>query len=116
MDLEVELSIDQFNLLAEKFVDKSIAAVRQAFEYAQTKRGENIIHDIVLVGGTSHLQMIEPKLKKAFPSVQVVTSTDREFAVAKGAAIWAANLDMFAEVINCKKSLCKYLTHIISFR
>jgi molecular chaperone DnaK (HSP70) len=94
--------------LASKFVDTSISLVRQAILSAENelKQSEElgkdevlIVHDIIPVGGTSHLHIVKTKLEAAFPSVRVVASQDREFSVAKGAAIWAANLGMYNEVI-----------------
>lgn len=92
----IEISRGVFEELTEDLVDNTIDIV----EYAKRMAREPIDHidEIILVGGSSYMPMIKKRLLKEYPGCNIrLDNLEPDRAVAKGAAIHAANLSGSAE-------------------
>jgi len=88
-----ELNADLF-LLAMDPVEK---AIRDA------KMDKSQIHDIILVGGCTHIPKVQKLLQDLFNGKELNKSIDAEQVVAVGAAIHADILQVICLFFSCKK-------------
>jgi molecular chaperone DnaK len=84
-----EITRTEFNKLTQGTVDKAIAIAKRALEKA--KLNPKDIDAILLVGGATHMPCIPEAVESSF-GVPVRADEDREFLVAKGAALQAVRL------------------------
>lgn len=87
----MNISRGVFEELTEELVDNTIDIV----EYAKRMAREPIdkIDEIILVGGSSYMPMIKKRLMKEYPGCNIrLDNLEPDRAVAKGAAIHAANI------------------------
>lgn len=88
-DLDIELTIAQFNALMQSFVDKTLAPCAKALHDARLKAAD--IQEVLLVGGQTRTPAIRDAVREFFgrePNVSV----NPEEVVALGAAVQAAIL------------------------
>ena len=97
-DVQVEISIDDFNTEIEEIVDKTIKETKEALDIHQ---GGGIsvedIDEVILVGGSSRNLLVREKLIDLFGEDKLAKSLQGEIdpdeMVAKGAAKYAKALD-----------------------
>ena len=96
IDVEVELSIEQFERMIGKEVKDSIEIVKKAMKNAKIT-SEQVDH-VLLVGGSSTIPMVQRALKDTFGEEKILKNIDPMKCVAYGAAIMA---NKFGENIEC---------------
>ena len=84
-----ELDITQFNRLIDPFIDKTLAACRQAL--ADASLAFDGIADVVMVGGSTRLPRVRERVESQFSRLPK-TDVDPDCVVALGAAIQADSL------------------------
>lgn len=86
---EIQLGLDYQTLaqIAEPWLQKTLKSVRLALSDAQLSAQD--IHELVMVGGSTRLPLIEHKLKELFPNSKVHSTINPDEVVALGAAIEA---------------------------
>lgn len=88
-DLDLELTREQFNVLAQAFIDKTLAPCAKALHDARLQAAD--IQEVLLVGGQTRTPAIHDAVREFFgrePNVSV----NPEEVVALGAAVQAAIL------------------------
>jgi molecular chaperone DnaK len=83
---KVEITRAEFEVATRTLVAETIDIVRRALTTGQAKRPDLKPSEILLVGGSSKMPMIEAALIKEFG--WTVRKTDLDLAVAKGAAVY----------------------------
>lgn len=87
------ITIDQFNLLAEYCIKKTIEMVKEAIIEASKKSNINSIDDIdniVLVGGSSRIRMVKKELENLLPGKIIDLDSELDLSVSKGATLKSA--------------------------
>lgn len=88
----LEVTRSMFEELTEELVDNTIDIVNHAKKIAREEIHK--IDDIILVGGSSYMPMIKKRLMEEYPDSNIrLDNLEPDRAVAKGAAIHAANLN-----------------------
>jgi molecular chaperone DnaK len=80
---------EEFNTLVKPMVMKAVDRLFNCVEEAGLSPKE--IGSLLLVGGSSKLMTLDQELHRRWPSPNILTPPDAEWAIAKGAAILAAN-------------------------
>jgi len=78
---------------AECVVDNALSALKESQQQDESLSGNVLIHEVVLVGGSTHIPTIRTMLRRKFPPPihpELCTSISAETAVAQGLAIQAA--------------------------
>jgi len=88
VDIDLNLSRDEFNLLIGDMIGKTIKCTREVLYEAGVKADE--IDKVLLVGGSSRMPVVMEKLKGIFSCPFVIDEPD--LIVARGAAIRAREL------------------------
>ncbi|GAB3078745.1 Hsp70 family protein [Corynebacterium aquatimens] len=86
----VEITRDEFEERTKHLVDQTLRVVERTIETARKKKPNLTIDKYLLVGGSSRMPMISEALESTFG--WELTPTEYDFAVAKGAAIYAQGL------------------------
>lgn len=86
----VDVTRSQFEELTEELLDKTMNIVRHAIEISRDKNAK--IDEIILIGGSSYMPMVKKRLQQEFSCPIRLDNLEPDLAVAKGAAIHAANL------------------------
>lgn len=86
----IELTREDFESMTSDKLRRTIDITRNTVE-AAAKKGVDTIDEIIMVGGSCRMPMVEAALKAAFPRIKIHPFEPDE-AVAKGAAIHAENL------------------------
>ncbi|MCA9664296.1 MAG: Hsp70 family protein [Myxococcales bacterium] len=89
LDLSATVTRELFNSLCFDLVRRSFAVVERALNDAKVRPED--IDDVVLVGGTTYIPLVQASVEQFFGSAPR-TEVDPETAVALGAAIQAASL------------------------
>ncbi len=89
INLDVEITRQDFEKLILPLVERSIAICQDAIKYSDYP--EDMIDVVLLVGGSSQIPLVQQKVRKAFGD-KVVVHPRPMYAVAEGAAIVAAGL------------------------
>lgn len=90
-DFSITLTRAKFEELCGQYFQNTIKPVEQVLSDAKVSK--NQIHDIVLVGGSSRIPMVQDLLSKFFNGKTLNKSINPDEAVAYGAAIQAAILN-----------------------
>jgi L1 cell adhesion molecule like protein len=90
-DFSITLTRAKFEELCGQYFQNTIKPVEQVLNDAKVSK--NQIHDIVLVGGSSRIPMVQDLLSKFFNGKTLNKSINPDEAVAYGAAIQAAILN-----------------------
>jgi molecular chaperone DnaK (HSP70) len=96
----ISISTQEFNSVIQPIVDRAELVIQDAlstfkFRHDQMKMNTPIIHEVVLVGGSTHIPTVRTMLRRIFPPPipsELCTSISAESAVAQGLAIQAALL------------------------
>lgn len=82
----VEVTRDEFEQATASLVDQTIMIVERTLESAQAKEPGLVLDEVLLVGGSGRMPMIERSLTERMG--WAVRKTELDLAVAKGAAIY----------------------------
>lgn len=85
----VEITLDEFEQLSISLMDRTMQLVDEALDMAKITIGE--IDEILLVGGSSRMPMVKKMIKETYG--KDARMADPDLAVAKGAALTAAQND-----------------------
>ena len=89
-DLELTITRDVFETLIEDILQKCIRPIRQVL--SDTDLDKHEIHEIVLVGGSTRIPLLQTLISKEFMNKQLCRSINPDEAVAYGASVQAALL------------------------
>ena len=89
-DLNLEITLGQWNLIVEPIVIRARQPVLQVLEDSRVERDE--IEQIVLVGGSTRVRALQDMLLDLFPGKKLNKSINPDEAVAYGATIQSAIL------------------------
>lgn len=98
VDEKVEVSRAEFEDATRVLVDRTLEIVRRTLASAQEKRPGLVLDEILLVGGSSRMPMIEASLEVEMG--WTLRKTDRDLAVAKGAAVYGQGTIRFEELVD----------------
>ena len=87
--LDVDVARATLDRLAAPLIDRAIATLRRAVEEAERVAGERPLEVILLVGGSSKLASLRPRLEAAFPNAVVFPPKLPQWATAQGASLLA---------------------------
>lgn len=90
IDINLTLTRAKFESLCEPLFRKAISPVEQVLR--DSKISKDVIHDIVLVGGSSRIPRIQQLLRDFFNGKELCQSINPDEAVAYGAAVQGAIL------------------------
>ena len=96
VDVDYEISADQFERMIEPQVKESIRIVKLALERARLT--EDQIDNILLVGGSSTIPLVQRALAENFGDEKILKNVDPMLCVAFGAAIMA---NRYGEKVKC---------------
>jgi molecular chaperone DnaK (HSP70) len=96
----ISISTQEFSSVIQPIVDRAENVVQDALSTFQRRQDHQImdstiIHEVVLVGGSTHIPTVRSMLRRIFPAPtpsELCTSISAETAVAQGLAIQAALL------------------------
>ena len=93
----ITITRDEFDLAIQQLIDRAEQVVDDALsvlvDFNQQKQSTAEIHEVVLVGGSTHIPTIRSMLSRKFPPpLELCTSISAETAVGQGLAIQAALL------------------------
>ncbi|TVU47544.1 hypothetical protein EJB05_07149, partial [Eragrostis curvula] len=91
VDFCATISRAMFEKLNKKYFDECIEAVEKCLRDAQVDK--SCVHDVVLVGGSTHIPKVQSLLKEFFDGKELCRNVNPEEAVAHGAAIQASILN-----------------------
>ncbi|GJN31057.1 hypothetical protein PR202_gb19411 [Eleusine coracana subsp. coracana] len=91
VDFSVTISRALFEKLNRNYFSKCIEAVKKCLRCAEMDKSS--IHDVVLVGGSTHIPKVQDLLKEFFDGKALCRKVNPEEAVAYGAAIQASILN-----------------------
>jgi molecular chaperone HscA len=89
-DGDFNIQESEFNNIISPFLDKTINIVKKLLIDANLKKSQ--IENVILVGGSTKLNLLQTKLKEYFGDEKIVTTIDPDLSVAAGAAICSYNL------------------------
>jgi molecular chaperone DnaK len=98
VDEKVEISRAEFEEATRVLVDRTLEIVRRTLDSAQKKCPGLVLDEILLVGGSSRMPMIEASLEVEMG--WTLRKTDRDLAVAKGAAVYGQGTIRFEELVD----------------
>ena len=90
---KVDITRQEFDEAIQPLVDRAELVVRDALEQMTKSNISMPVHEVVLVGGSSHIPSIREMLRRKFPPPippSLCTSISAETAVAQGLAIQSA--------------------------
>ena len=87
--VKIPLDIDEFTLILEKFIDKSIECLNKAIIDSGLGRYE--IDCMVMVGGSSYLVPLQDEIEEIFEDIHIEYPEDAAWNVAKGATLLGLN-------------------------
>jgi cell division ATPase FtsA len=88
----VEVTRDEFEQATASLVEETLDIVQRALDTAELKRPGLQLDEVLLVGGSSRMPMIQESLSARFG--WELRLTDFDLAVAKGAAIYAQPVEV----------------------
>jgi molecular chaperone DnaK len=107
ISINVTISRTQFEAMILPLVERTITICQEAIKYSDYPA--DMIDNILLVGGSSQIPLVQQKVREAFGAERVFVHPRPMYAVAEGAAIVAAGLtekvgtvsrDYFIELVN----------------
>lgn len=87
--VKIPLDIDEFTLILEKFIDKSIKCLKNAI--SNSGLGTHELDCIVMVGGSSYLVPLQDEIEELFEDINIEYPQDAAWNVAKGATLLGLN-------------------------
>ncbi|CAG8450260.1 11064_t:CDS:2 [Racocetra fulgida] len=91
--LEIKITRAKFEKLIEGLVKETMKEVDKALQEAKKKSGKGLeIQQIVLVGGSTRVQLVQEEIKRKFGDKKINKSVNPDEVVAIGAAIQGAVL------------------------
>ncbi|WP_105034922.1 Hsp70 family protein [Cryobacterium aureum] len=90
--LKVEVTRAEFETATRTLVDQTLDIVRRTLATAQQKRPDLKLEEVLLVGGSSKMPMIQASLENEMG--WSLRKTDLDLAVAKGAAIYGQGISL----------------------
>lgn len=90
---ELHITRKEFDQAIKHLVDRAERVVDEALLVLKSQESTSIIHEVVLVGGSTHIPTIRAMLRRKFPPPvppDLCTSISAETAVSQGLAIQAA--------------------------
>nr|VFJ61552.1 MAG: molecular chaperone DnaK [Candidatus Kentron sp. DK] len=103
LDIEVEISREQFESLLEPFVERAMELVRKALDGIGF--GPELIDRVIMVGGSSSIPRIVRAVRELFGEDKVLLHERPMLAIAEGAAILAHRLADSYECPACGKEV-----------
>lgn len=94
MPYQLKIDRDTFDGLTSGLLENTISLVDQALEVAKRKHPEHTISKVLLVGSSTLMPQVIARLKDRFGSGMEMLSVDPHFAVAKGAAKYAHEMQV----------------------
>lgn len=96
--VRIELTREKFDELTEDLLTRTISLTREMFQEAE-KKGfhQSDVSEILLVGGSSKMPQVAARVKQEFGLETKMFDPDE--AVAKGAAIYASNIQSYHIVL-----------------
>lgn len=91
---QLKISRATFDSLTESLLENTISLVDQAREIATRNHPDNIISKILLVGSSTMMPQVSARLEAHFGPEVTIMSSDPHFAVAKGAAKYAHEMQI----------------------
>jgi len=91
MDVKYEISRPQFEGMVQDLIDRAMGLVDSALQSAGVQPEQ--VQDVVLVGGMTRVPAIREALSKYFSPSKIRDTISPDTAIARGAAIRAAELD-----------------------
>lgn len=91
VDIDVELTREQFVMLSKELVARTVAIIGKALEAAMLDKDEDIDY-VILAGNSSRMPMIQKAVEAMFGTEKVKKDLPFKESVALGAAIYAARL------------------------
>jgi molecular chaperone DnaK len=105
LDVEVELTREQFETLLEPFAERAAELTRAVLASIQFE--PDLIDRVVMVGGSSYIPLIVNKMKGLFGEDKVLVHKRPLLAIAEGAAILAHRLADTYECPNCGQEVAQ---------
>ena len=91
---QLKISRTAFDSLTESLLENTISLVDQAREIAERNHPGNAISKILLVGSSTLMPQVSARLEAHFGPEVTIMSSDPHFAVAKGAAKYAHEMQI----------------------
>ena len=89
----IRITRHEFDSAIQQLIDRAECVVDNALSVLNAHGNNDMIHEVVLVGGSTHIPTIRSMLRRKFPPPpELCTSISAETAVAQGLAIQAALL------------------------
>lgn len=99
LDIEVELTRQQFETLLLPFAERTMTLMDQVIE--ETHFDLSLIDQVVMVGGSSSIPLMVQKVRERFGAEKVLVHERPMLAIAEGAAIMAHRLSDSYECPSC---------------
>lgn len=97
--MKLEISRDEYDALTRRLLDRTIELADSCLKEAEKKGiGLDKIDEILLVGGSSRMPQVKKKVEEVYHKPTSLHDPDE--AVAKGAALYAQNLNGYKIVID----------------
>jgi len=88
----ITITREEFNLVIQQLIDRAEQVVDVALSVLDNQQQSAEIHEVVLVGGSTHIPTIRRMLSRKFPPPLELCTSISETAVSEGLAIQAALL------------------------
>lgn len=108
---KIEITKEQFEANTAKLLESSIAKTRQTMDEAE-KKGITEIDKILLVGGSTFMPQVKIRLEQEFPN-KPIEFCDPNESVARGAALYGANLEAFNKAMEIAQETGKDVKEVI---
>ena len=105
LDIEVELSREQFESLLAPFADRSVELITRVLSDIQFEPA--MIEQVVMVGGSSSIPLLQRKVRELFGADKVMIHPRPMLAITEGAAILAHRLADRYECPQCGKDVAQ---------
>jgi len=105
VDIEVDLSREQFESLLAPFADRSVELIGLILQ--DIRFDPSMIDRVVMVGGSSSIPLLQRKVRELFGVDKVLIHRRPMLAIAEGAAILAHRLADWYECPQCGKDVAQ---------
>lgn len=107
----IEITKEQFEESSVELLESSVLKTRQTMEEA-AKKGVNDVDKILLVGGSTFMPQVKARLEQEFPN-KPIEFCDPNESVARGAALYGANVEAFKTLEKMAEETGKDVEEII---